>query len=332
MSSPVVVAKVAQRELHDAVGVPRARALGVLRRRARRTGSPPAMPIDARSAHLLAQRLAGVLQPRRAATGSAGPRRCPRARTAGRRGRRGRGGSRRPVAAGRACGEAGAAAGRGRSPRAILGPVGQPDPERVDAASRSARPATVRSDEVGQHPRRPPTGPWRPTAPAGTPMQARPAARAAATPVGESSMATTPAGVDAEGVHRGQVHVGRGLGRGHVVERHHRLEAVRTGHAIAAGPPARRGGVGRHRHRDRRRGAVVEQREPRRGAGAPGRTGPSGPSIHSACSGHGGRGGRRGHPARPASRTTRRCRSYGSQRSQARARGRGSAHTSATEP
>ena len=81
--SPMVVAQVAQGELHDAVGVPGARALGVLalgdaeedHRRDAEVGE---------LGHLLAQRLAGVLHHAGQRARSAGARRCPPARTAGR--------------------------------------------------------------------------------------------------------------------------------------------------------------------------------------------------------------------------------------------------------
>ena len=56
-----LVAQVAQRHLHDAVGVPGPGARGVLVARARRTGSRPGTPSVGELGHLLAEALAGVL-------------------------------------------------------------------------------------------------------------------------------------------------------------------------------------------------------------------------------------------------------------------------------
>ena len=82
-----VGAQIAQGDLHDAVGVERPAADGVLVARARRTGSPTRTPRSASSA-TSSRSSRGCAGRRRAATRSAAVCRCPRARTAVRSGRR----------------------------------------------------------------------------------------------------------------------------------------------------------------------------------------------------------------------------------------------------
>ena len=67
--------------------------------------------------HLLAERLAGVLHDARQRADRVRARRCPRARTAARRGRRRRAGSRPPAAAAPGCAAAGAGGAAGSSCR-----------------------------------------------------------------------------------------------------------------------------------------------------------------------------------------------------------------------
>ena len=120
-----LVAQVAQRELHDAVGVPRlgpdrrpcgpARRTGSRRgRRGRRARRPPCAGSR------------GCAGRRRAATRSAAARRCLRARTAGRPGRRREAGLGRRGGAAPACGATGAVGGRGSAIATILWPRGGP--------------------------------------------------------------------------------------------------------------------------------------------------------------------------------------------------------------
>ena len=95
----------------------------------------PGTPRSASSAHLLAERLPGVLHD----AGQAGDRlrlgRCPPARTAGRRGRRRRGGSRRRGGAGPACGGGGGAGAGGRPPpQATVSPLDERRRAPLDAS------------------------------------------------------------------------------------------------------------------------------------------------------------------------------------------------------
>ena len=110
-----LVAQVAERELHDAVGVPRLAA----RRRpcapARRRGSTAGMPRSASSRTSLRSD-SRVCCTTPGSERSAAARRCPRGRTAGRRGRRPAAASRRRGGGARACGAAGEDGERGRSP------------------------------------------------------------------------------------------------------------------------------------------------------------------------------------------------------------------------
>ncbi len=111
-----LVAQVAQRDLHHAVGGVGARAAGVLGGRARRRGSPrgrrgrraPAPPCGGSP---------GCAARRPASTRSAPARRALPSRRAARPGRRPRAGPRPPAAAARACGGAGACVASGTSRR-----------------------------------------------------------------------------------------------------------------------------------------------------------------------------------------------------------------------
>ena len=116
-----VVAQVAQRELHDAVGIPGARADA----RPWSTGTPNRMTPGhaerrpARPPPCAATR--GCAGPGRAARRWAAGRRCPRGRTAARPGRRPTAASRPRAAAARGCVAAGAGVARGRSPPPAYG-------------------------------------------------------------------------------------------------------------------------------------------------------------------------------------------------------------------
>ena len=108
-----LVAEVAQRDLDDAVGVPRLRALGVLVLGDAEEDDGGDAELGRARPTSLRSDSPGCAAPRRAARRWAGARRCPPARRAGRSGRRPTAGSRRPAGAGPACGAGGASGARG---------------------------------------------------------------------------------------------------------------------------------------------------------------------------------------------------------------------------